>query len=213
MCVKAVKTIRIGAPAALWCQTGSKGFIRNTDLDNWCAIGPGTTFWFPSGTGTRISILSYSKITSTTIDDVVPTLDEERTDIERKKAGLPSLKEEEKGAKAHMYVYSYTTPSANTRPRIIIGDDYSYYQWIELGTLAANWVKLNAETEDAARGKIDKIETANKGEGHETNDLPDGGIAFRRALKKMPILGKINKNAVSFYACEQFSDIQIPSLF
>ena len=94
--------------AALWCQTGSKGFIRNTDLDNWCAIGPGTTFWFPSGTGTRISILSYSKITSTTIDGVVPTLDEERTDIERKKAGLPSLKEEEKGAKAHMYVYSYT---------------------------------------------------------------------------------------------------------
>lgn len=166
--------------AALWCQTGSKGFIRNTDLDNWCAFGPGTTFWFPSGTGTRISILSYSKITSTTIDGVVPTLDEERTDIERKNAGLPSLKEEEKGAKAHMYVYSYTTPSANTRPRIIIGDDYSYYQWIELGTLAANWVKLNAETEDAARGKIDKIETANKGEGHETNDLPDGGIAFRQ---------------------------------
>lgn len=166
--------------AALWCQTGSKGFIRNTDLDNWCAIGPGTTFWFPSGTGTRISILSYSKITSTTIDGVVPTLDEERTDIERKNAGLPSLKEEEKGAKVHMYVYSYTTPSANTRPRIIIGDDYSYYQWIELGTQAANWVKLNAETEDAARGKIDKIETANKGEGHETKDLADGGIAFRQ---------------------------------
>lgn len=166
--------------ATLWCQTGSKGFIRNTDLDNWCAIGPGTTFWFPSGTGTRISILSYSKITSTTIDGVVPTLDEERTDIERKNAGLPSLKEEEKGAKAHMYVYSYTTPSAKTRSRIIIGDDYSYYQWIELGTQAANWVKLNAETEDAARGKIDKIETANKGEGHETNDLPDGGIAFRQ---------------------------------
>ena len=166
--------------AALWCQTGSKGFIRNTDLDNWCAFGPGTTFWFPSGTGTRISILSYSKITSTTIDGVVPTLDEERTDIERKNAGLPSLKEEEKGAKAHMYVYSYTTPSAKTRPRIIIGDDYSYYQWIELGTQAANMVNLYAETEDAARGKIDKIETANKGEGHETNDLPDGGIAFRQ---------------------------------
>lgn len=166
--------------AALWCQTGSKGFIRNTDLDNWCAFGPGTTFWFPSGTGTRISILSYSKITSTTIDGVVPTLDEERTDIERKKAGLPSLKEEENGAKAHMYVYSYTTQSANTRPRIIIGDDYSYYQWIELGTQAANMVNLYAETEDAARGKIDLIETVTKGEGHETNDLTDGGIAFRQ---------------------------------
>lgn len=166
--------------AALWCQTGSKGFIRNTDLDNWCAFGPGTTFWFPSGTGTKISILSYSKITSTTIAGVVPTLDEERTDIERKNAGLPLLKEEEKGAKAHMYVYSYTTQSANTRPRIIIGDDYSYYQWIELGTQAANMVNLYAETEDVARGKIDQIETVTKGEGHETNDLTDGGIAFRQ---------------------------------
>ena len=165
---------------ALWCQTGSKGFIRNTDLDNWCAFGPGTTFWFPSNVGTKISILSYSKITSTTINGVVPTLDEERTDIERKKAGLPLLVEEENGAKAHMYVYSYTTQSANTRPRIIIGDDYSYYQWIELGTQAINRVNLHAETEDASHGKIDLIETVTKGEGHETNDLADGGIAFRK---------------------------------
>ena len=30
---------------------------------------------------------------------------------------------------------------------------------------------------------------------------------FARALKKMPILGKTNKNAVSFYTCEQFSNI------
>ena len=165
---------------ALWCQTGSKGFIRNTDFDNWCAFGPGTTFWFPSNVGTKISILSYSKITSTTINGVVPTLDEERTDIERKKAGLPLLVEEENGAKAHMYVYSYTTQSANTRPRIIIGDDYSYYQWIELGTQAINMVNLHAETEDASHGKIDLIETVMKGEGHETNDLADGGIAFRK---------------------------------
>lgn len=36
---------------------------------------------------------------------------------------------------------------------------------------------------------------------------------FRRALKKMPIFGKTNENAVSFYTCELFSDIQIPSSF
>ena len=29
----------------------------------------------------------------------------------------------------------------------------------------------------------------------------------------MPILEKTNKNAVSFYTCEQFSDIQNPNLF
>ena len=34
-----------------------------------------------------------------------------------------------------------------------------------------------------------------------------------RALKKMPIFGKTNENAVSFYTCELFSDIQIPSSF
>lgn len=35
----------------------------------------------------------------------------------------------------------------------------------------------------------------------------------QRALKKMPIFGKTNENAVSFYTCELFSDIQIPSSF
>lgn len=38
---------------SLWCDTGKKGYIRNEQFDNWCAFGPGTTFWFPAGTGTR----------------------------------------------------------------------------------------------------------------------------------------------------------------
>ena len=42
--------------------------------------------------------------------------------------------------------------------------------------------------------------------------LPSPPLA-KRALKKMPIFGKTNENVVSFYTCEQFSDIQIPSLF
>ena len=46
---------------------------------------------------------------------------------------------------------------------------------------------------------------------------PPAGVSVpykgKRALKKMPIFGKTNENAVSFYTCEQFSDIQIPSLF
>ena len=50
-------------------------------------------------------------------------------------------------------------------------------------------------------------------ESFVTHISEHGSPYSRRALKKMPILGKINKNAVSFYACEQFSDIQIPSLF
>ena len=167
---------------ALWCDTGEKGYIRNEQFDNWCAFGPGTTFWFPSGAGTKISLMSYSKITSTTIDDSVPTLDRERTNSERKKAGLPTLEEEEKGAKSYMYVYTHTTQNPNLRPAIKIGDDYSYYQWLELSTLAANWVILHTETNDDSRGIINKddIQPVITGESHERRELEDGGLAFHK---------------------------------
>lgn len=167
---------------ALWCDTGKKGYIRNEQFDNWCAFGPGTTFWFPSGTGTKISLMSYSKITSTTIDDSVPTLDRERTNSERKKAGLPTLEEEENGAKSYMYVYTHTTQNPNLRPAIKIGDDYSYYQWLELSTLAANWVVLHTETNDDSRGIINKkdIQPVITGESHERRELEDGRLAFHR---------------------------------
>ena len=167
---------------ALWCDTGKKGYIRNGQFDNWCAFGPGTTLWFPSGTGTKISLMSYSKITSTTIDDSVPTLDRERTNSERKKAGLPTLEEEENGAKSYMYVYTHTTKNPTLRPAIKIGDDYSYYQWLELSTLAANWVTLHTDTNDDSRGIISKddIQPVITGESHKREELEDGGLAFHK---------------------------------
>ena len=109
--------------AALWCDIGKKGYIRNEQFDNRCAFGPGTTFWFPAGTGTKVSLMSYFKITTTTIDDSVPMLDRERTNIERKKVGLPSLEEEEKGAETYMYVYTLATKNPNLRPAIKIVDE------------------------------------------------------------------------------------------
>ena len=167
---------------ALWCDTGKKGYIKNGQFDNWCAFGPGTTLWFPSGTGTKISLMSYSKITSTTIDDSVPTLDRERTNTERKKAGLPTLEEEENGEKSYMYVYTHTTQNPTLRPAIKIGDDYSYYQWLELSTLAANWVILHTETNDDSRGIINKkdIQPVITGESHERRELEDGDLAFHK---------------------------------
>ena len=165
---------------ALWCDTGKKGYIRNEQFDNWCAFGPGTTFWFPSGTGTKISLLSYSKITSTTIDDSVPTLDRERTNSERKKAGLPTLEEEENGAKSYMYVYTHTTKNPTLRPAIKIGDDHSYYQWLEIKMLAANWVTLHAATNDDLRGIIKDIQLVTTDGNHELKKLEDGGLAFHK---------------------------------
>lgn len=167
---------------ALWCNTGKNGYIRNEDFDDWCAFGPGTTFWTAAGTGTQISILSYSKITSTTIDGVVPTLNRERTNIERQKAGLPTLEEEEQGksVKAYMYVYSYTTINSDVRVPIIIGDDYSYYQWMEIEMQAANWVTLHTKIDNEAHGRLEKPELVSTGEGHEISNMEDGGYAFHR---------------------------------
>lgn len=167
---------------ALWCNTGKNGYIRNEDFDDWCAFGPGTTFWTAAGTGTQISILSYSKITSTTIDGVVPTLNRERTNLKRRKAGLPTLEEEEQGksVKAYMYVYSYTTINPNVRVPIIIGDDYSYYQWMEIEMQAANWVTLHTKIDNEAHGRLEKPELVITGEGHEISNMEDGGYAFHR---------------------------------
>lgn len=167
---------------ALWCNTGKNGYIRNEDFDDWCAFGPGTTFWTAAGTGTQISILSYSKITSTTIDGVVPTLNRERTNLERRKAGLPTLEEEEQGksVKAYMYVYSYTTINPNVRVPIIIGDDYSYYQWMEIEMQAAVWVILHTKIDNEAHGRLEKPELVSTGEGHEFSNTEDGGYAFHR---------------------------------
>lgn len=167
---------------ALWCNTGKNGYIRNEDFDDWCAFGPGTTFWTAAGTGNQISILSYSKITSTTIDGVVPTLNRERTNIERQKAGLPTLEEEEQGksVKAYMYVYSYTTINSDVRVPIIIGDDYSYYQWMEIEMQAANWVTLHTKIDNEAHGRLEKPELVITGEGHEISNMEDGGYAFHR---------------------------------
>lgn len=131
---------------AMWCDTGKKGYIRNTDQEEWAAIGPGTTFWVAVGAGTRISMMTYSPITSTTIDGVVPTLDEDRTQAERQKA-----------VDNHRYVYAYTTQNPELRIPIVIGDDYSYYQWIELATLAANKMNLKVKVDTEEHGKIDSI--------------------------------------------------------
>ena len=154
---------------AMWCDTGKKGYIRNTDQEEWAAIGPGTTFWVAAGAGTRISMMTYSPITSTTIDGVVPTLDEARTQAERQKAG-----------DNHRYVYAYTTQNPELRIPIVIGDDYSYYQWIELATLAANKMNLKVKVDNPEHGKITKVTAEYK---NDEIKLEDGSYLIRQGDK------------------------------
>ena len=151
---------------AMWCDTGKKGYIRNTDQEEWAAFGPGTTFWVTAGAGTKISMMTYSPITSTTIDGVVPTFDEARTQAERQKAG-----------DNHRYVYAYTTQNPELRIPIVIGDDYSYYQWIELATLAANKMNLKVKVDNPEHGKITNV-TANS--QYDASQQEDGSYLIRQ---------------------------------
>ena len=153
--------------AAIYCDTGSDGYIRNADLDDWCAIGPGTTLWVPSGVGSPIYMLTYAKITTTTIDGVVPTLDEARTAEERLKLGTDKA-----------FVYSYTTQKTDLRVPIVIGDDYSYYQWIESTILPANLVNLHTSVDDEVHGAVTNVESATG--NYEVKELEDGGHAFHQ---------------------------------
>lgn len=152
---------------AILCDTGSDGYIRNTDLDSWCAFGPGTKLLVPAGNGTKITMLTYSKIVTTKFDGVVPTLDVERTNTERKKANSEKI-----------FVYSYTTNSSKNNVAIEIGNDYSYYQWLELELPKANMVNLHATVDDNVRGKVASIESASG--KNETEELDDGGYAFHK---------------------------------
>lgn len=174
---------------AMWCDTGKKGYIRNTDQEEWAAFGPGTTFWIAAGAGTKISMMTYSPITTTTIDGVVPTLDEARTQAERQKAG-----------DNHRYVYAYTTQNPELRIPIIIGDDYSYYQWFELATLAANKMKLHVNIDNKQRGKITDI-SANSEYGAIKQE--DGSYEIRQGD-----MAKINFERLFGYELDKIVDLE-----
>ena len=152
---------------AMWVNTGSRGYLRNTEYDQWALIGPGTTFWTTAGAGTKVSMLTYSPLTTTTIDGVVPTLDQERTDSERKASGQD-----------HIYVYSYTTQSTEDFIPIVIGDDHTFFQWMEISTQSANLTTLHAEVNNEARAIIDKIEP--KAEDGFIQELESGDHSFQK---------------------------------
>ena len=155
---------------AMWCDTGTNGYIRNTDFDDWAAFGPNTTFWLIAGVGTEIRLLTYSPITTTTIDGVVPTLDKARTDSVRKVSG-----------KNYMYVYTHTTQSAADRIPLVIGDDYTYYQWLEIHMQAANWVNLYTNVDNQNRGSIKEINVSETSEFKDFHRTEDGkGYSFRK---------------------------------
>lgn len=180
---------------AMWCDTGANGYIRNTDFDDWAAFGPNTTFWLIAGVGTEIRLLTYSPITTTTIDGVVPTLDKARTDSVRKVSG-----------KNYMYVYTHTTQSTADRIPLVIGDDYTYYQWLEIHMQAANWVNLYTNVDNQNRGSIKEINVSETSEFKDFHRTEDGkGYSFRKGERV-----KLTFNRKKGYVFDKIVDLNNP---
>lgn len=146
---------------AMWVYTGDKGFVRNGDLPEWAAFGPGTTFTIASCAGTKVEILSYSPMSTTTFGGEPFTL-------------VSANKEK------HEYIYECTTQSTDDRVDIVIGDDYSYYKYIKVYSLKANRVNLHIDVDDKTRGRIDAIQAINTTVEAPIIDLEDGGKSFHQ---------------------------------
>ena len=63
------KPYEVGEPIILdrarYEELFAKGFVRNTDFNEWTAIGPGTTLSISSCAGATIEILTYAPISTT----------------------------------------------------------------------------------------------------------------------------------------------------
>lgn len=141
--------------------TGSNGFVRNGDMPEWASFGPGTTFNVASCSGTKVEILSYAPMTTTTFGGKLFTL------VSHDEA-------------KHEYVYECTTQSAAESVPIVIGDDYSYYKYIKVYSKKANRVNLHVDVDDKARGRMTTVEAVNTSVADPIIELEDGGNSFHQ---------------------------------
>ncbi|MCQ2212172.1 MAG: pectinesterase family protein [Bacteroidaceae bacterium] len=128
-------------------DTGAKGKIDNTFMGEWAAFGEGTTLWVPSCPYGVITLACYNKINMDLDDNGNPT----GTTLEGK---LPTLDPTASDPENNLYVYKWTTHSAENYVPLVIGDDYSYYKYIRCDLPAASYLDLAVVNEDDAKGSV-----------------------------------------------------------
>ena len=117
-----------------------KGKVDNTVLDEWCHFDDGTEITIPSGLGAKFTLATYNKLTSTTIDGVVPT------DY--------TMKEENK---VPVYYYTYVTPSTATSVKLVIGKDHTYYKSIRAQLPSADEVTITTTVNNSVQGSSELL--------------------------------------------------------
>ncbi len=154
-----------------------KGKVDNTTLDEWCHFDEGTEITIPSGLGAKFTFATYYKLSSTTIDGVVPLEYTKGTDND-----IP------------VYYYTYTTQNPATSIKLVIGKDHTYYKYIRAQLPSADKVTLTTETNNSAWGSnvLVKANTASTMDGTEVkytqvnneNTMPLGSYVQVKATRK-----------------------------
>lgn len=115
--------------------TGEAGRIDNTSFDNWCTMGYGTKLTLPACPGATVRFFVHTQLSSTTINGIVPT---ESVRGPRPEGAPNDLN--------NGWQYTYTLPDDYDKETVDIqlGDDYSYYKYVEID-LPAVQVKHEVE--------------------------------------------------------------------
>ena len=151
-----VKDQVVDIPIAFSTQNSesSSEAISNEDMDAWCTMLKGTKITIPSSYGSKITLASYAKMNDvskggTTVNGLSPdNINDE------------FIEKNEDGA----YLYTWTVENNDHTAELVIGNDYSYYQYVSLEMPDAEYVYLDYSSNNDAMGTVKDNANAVKAE-------------------------------------------------
>ena len=149
---------------ALTIDTSVSGaVVENTDIDTWAYIKEGTKITIPSGYGAVVTLATYAPI-----NDEASSLKGTRLN-----GMMPDniYDENLKRNSDNAYLYYWTVKSTDITATLNIGDDYAYYQYIEVALPTAVRKTLYSSSNNTGMGTV-ALSTEG---GQKTTD---GGTAF-----------------------------------
>ena len=121
---------------------GQDASFTNKKIGTWATMTQGTKLVIPSRFGTKYILATYSplnKVGGTTVNGVAPdNIDDEK--IARTNDGA--------------YLYTWTVMSTSTESELVIGNDYTYYQYLEAIIPNAENQYLNYSSNNNAMGTV-----------------------------------------------------------
>ncbi|MBQ8115560.1 MAG: chitobiase/beta-hexosaminidase C-terminal domain-containing protein [Prevotella sp.] len=115
--------------------------LTNEQVDTWMSLTEGTVITMPSGQNAQFTLATYQPILrgGTTINGRAPdNIDDEY--ITRNNDGA--------------YLYTWTVPEVDLEATLVIGNDFSFYQYFSASLPDAEYQYLNFATNNASMGTV-----------------------------------------------------------